>query len=159
MAGNNFHREELSSLCYATSMDGIHWHKPALGIVDFDGSSDNNLLLPWGNLVQGDVTSATILPPFNAQSPQDYQMVDAGAGLHRRASSGRLGRWFTLDAQHGSAAGDERTSAGGRCVVNRLPEPEADRIAAYYRIPLRGAPRPPSGGWKVMICANGPAIA
>jgi hypothetical protein len=31
---------------YATSRDGLNWEKPALGLVDFAGSRENNLLLP-----------------------------------------------------------------------------------------------------------------
>jgi hypothetical protein len=30
--------------CYATSRDGIHWERPSLGLVEFNGSKDNNLL-------------------------------------------------------------------------------------------------------------------
>ena len=37
-------------LCYATSSDGIHWEKPNLGQVEFEGSRDNNILPP-GTLV------------------------------------------------------------------------------------------------------------
>lgn len=33
-------------LCYATSTDGIHWQKPALGIVEFQGSKENNIVFP-----------------------------------------------------------------------------------------------------------------
>ena len=32
-------------LCYATSKDGLHWEKPELGLVEFNGSKANNLLL------------------------------------------------------------------------------------------------------------------
>jgi hypothetical protein len=32
-------------VCYAESIDGLHWEKPALGLVDFTGPTDNNLLL------------------------------------------------------------------------------------------------------------------
>ncbi len=32
-------------LCYAESNDGLHWDKPALGIIEFNGSRDNNMLL------------------------------------------------------------------------------------------------------------------
>jgi hypothetical protein len=32
---------------YAESEDGIHWEKPNLGLVEWEGSTDNNLL-PWG---------------------------------------------------------------------------------------------------------------
>ena len=32
-------------LCYAESRDGIHWTKPTLGLVDFNGSTSNNILI------------------------------------------------------------------------------------------------------------------
>ena len=31
-------------VCYAVSRDGIHWEKPALGLVEFEGNRDNNLV-------------------------------------------------------------------------------------------------------------------
>ncbi len=31
-------------IAYAESRDGVHWEKPSLGLLDFDGSKDNNLL-------------------------------------------------------------------------------------------------------------------
>ena len=31
--------------CYAESSDGIHWHRPELGLCEFNGSSDNNIIL------------------------------------------------------------------------------------------------------------------
>ena len=33
-----------SVMCLATSEDGIHWERPSLGLVEFDGSTDNNIL-------------------------------------------------------------------------------------------------------------------
>jgi hypothetical protein len=35
---------------YAESADGIHWERPSLGLYEFDGSKDNNLILPAGDL-------------------------------------------------------------------------------------------------------------
>ena len=32
--------------CYATSADGIHWERPELGLVEFAGSQDNNIVAP-----------------------------------------------------------------------------------------------------------------
>ncbi|MHC4557495.1 MAG: SGNH/GDSL hydrolase family protein [Planctomycetota bacterium] len=32
-------------VCYAESSDGIHWKRPSLGLVDFNGSRDNNIIL------------------------------------------------------------------------------------------------------------------
>ena len=39
-------REE--GLLYATSRDGIHWDKPNLGIIDFAGSRENNIVMRRG---------------------------------------------------------------------------------------------------------------
>lgn len=36
----------ISTTCYAESRDGIHWTKPELGIVEFNGSKANNIILP-----------------------------------------------------------------------------------------------------------------
>ena len=33
------------SICYAESEDGIHWRKPELGLIEFQGSKANNILL------------------------------------------------------------------------------------------------------------------
>lgn len=35
-------------LCYVTSEDGVHWTKPNMGLVDYEGSKDNNILLQIG---------------------------------------------------------------------------------------------------------------
>jgi hypothetical protein len=34
-------------LAYAESDDGLNWRFPSLGIAEFNGSKDNNLLVPW----------------------------------------------------------------------------------------------------------------
>ncbi len=31
--------------CYAESQDGVHWNKPDLGLVEFEGSKKNNIIL------------------------------------------------------------------------------------------------------------------
>jgi hypothetical protein len=41
--------------CYAESEDGIHWRKPALGLVEFQGSKANNIVL--APTTYGEVTS------------------------------------------------------------------------------------------------------
>jgi len=35
-------------LCYATSEDGVRWTKPRLGLVEYEGSTDNNIVMPIG---------------------------------------------------------------------------------------------------------------
>ena len=39
--------EESFALCYATSVDGLHWDKPILNLVEEDGSTANNLVWPF----------------------------------------------------------------------------------------------------------------
>ena len=43
-AGIGDERPSATYLCLATSTDGINWVKPKLGLVDFDGSKDNNIV-------------------------------------------------------------------------------------------------------------------
>ena len=36
---------KIKSMCYATSEDGINWQKPNLGLFEFQGSKDNNIVM------------------------------------------------------------------------------------------------------------------
>ena len=38
------HPEREMGICYATSKDGIHWEKPDLGLVEYNGSQRNNIV-------------------------------------------------------------------------------------------------------------------
>lgn len=41
--------DRITSTAYAESKDGIHWEKPSLGLVEFEGSKDNNLLMLYAH--------------------------------------------------------------------------------------------------------------
>ena len=43
------HPQEMG-ICYATSKDGIHWDKPELGLVDYEGSKANNIVWRGGGV-------------------------------------------------------------------------------------------------------------
>ncbi|HIJ54114.1 MAG TPA: hypothetical protein HPP66_13345 [Planctomycetes bacterium] len=43
--GKHTGRRREMGICYAVSRDGIRWEKPSLGIVEFRGSKENNLVL------------------------------------------------------------------------------------------------------------------
>lgn len=47
--------------CYAESKDGIHWTRPSLGQVEFNGSKDNNIL---------EIRGAAKLNPFKDANPK-----------------------------------------------------------------------------------------
>jgi len=63
--------------CYAESADGVHWVKPKLGIVEFDGSKENNIIL--------DGTGEHNFAPFRDTNPnckpaEQYKAVGSGEG-------------------------------------------------------------------------------
>ncbi|MSP12985.1 MAG: hypothetical protein EXR62_08505 [Chloroflexi bacterium] len=61
--GNTF------DLCYATSTDGLHWERPNLGIFDFEGSKDNNL-------IERALAMPTVLyTPWDPQPQRRYKML------------------------------------------------------------------------------------
>ena len=37
--------DDGSNMCFATSTDGTNWDKSALGLIEFEGSKDNNIVL------------------------------------------------------------------------------------------------------------------
>jgi predicted GH43/DUF377 family glycosyl hydrolase len=134
-------REERFSLCYATSLDGIHWQKGPLGQIAFNGNRANNLVMPWGDARLGDVISATILPTFTRDSLACYAMIYVGASIHNMGlclASAPDGLQWT-DAADNPVYGNNQEPVGE--VVYCLPEPAVERVAAYYRIPLRAQPR------------------
>jgi hypothetical protein len=70
------HREVY---CYAESKDGIHWSRPDLGLVEFNGSKKNNIVL--------DGIGTHAFSPFidtRPQCPEDqrYKALGVGGGKH-----------------------------------------------------------------------------
>ncbi len=60
-------------ICYAESDDGIHWRKPELGLIDFQGSKANNIVLMSGPLgdVNIDVSSPAVFKDENPNVAPD----------------------------------------------------------------------------------------
>ena len=50
--------------CYAESRDGIHWTRPSLGLIEFEGSKDNNII--WS----GNRSGAHNFAPFKDGNPE-----------------------------------------------------------------------------------------
>lgn len=49
-------KHSVSRLCYAESDDGVNWHRPNLGLVNHQGSCDNNILGPNHHDLRCDVS-------------------------------------------------------------------------------------------------------
>ncbi|MFB9571845.1 hypothetical protein [Streptomyces yanii] len=55
--------------CYAESTDGVHWTKPKLGLVSFDGSKDNNILFEHA---QG---TSVLYDPADPDPTRRYKLI------------------------------------------------------------------------------------
>ena len=64
-------RNREMAICYATSKDGLAWDKPDLGIVDYDGSKANNILMRGGEgeVVRGGPHGSGILRDASDPDP------------------------------------------------------------------------------------------
>ena len=56
--------------CLATSEDGIHWQRPELGLVEFQGSTANNIIPP------GIVTAPSFLDRHERDPAKRYKLLD-----------------------------------------------------------------------------------
>ena len=58
-------------LCYATSTDGIHWQKPALGLIQYQGSKQNNMVFR-------DRLGCTVFKAPTAPASERFKMIYGG---------------------------------------------------------------------------------
>ncbi|MFQ6040154.1 MAG: hypothetical protein ACE5PV_04795 [Candidatus Poribacteria bacterium] len=64
-------------VCYAESQDGLHWTKPELGIVEFNGSKKNNII--WDGI--GSHNFAPFKDPnSNCKIDEKYKAIASGGG-------------------------------------------------------------------------------
>lgn len=86
--------------CYAESKDGIHWNRPSLGIFEFDGSKNNNIV--W--MENGSATFS----PFKDKNPkapasERYKAIASTKGAGR--NGGGLFGLVSADGIHWSLLG------------------------------------------------------
>lgn len=60
-------------LAYAESTDGVHWVKPKLGLVEYNGSRDNNLCLL--EPVMGPINVKVLYEPDDPDASRRYKMI------------------------------------------------------------------------------------
>ena len=70
------HRELV---CYAESQDGIRWSRPELGLIEFDGSTKNNII--WDGVGSHNFTPFKDANP-DCPSEAKYKAVGSGGGKH-----------------------------------------------------------------------------
>lgn len=62
-------------LCYAESEDGVHWQKPKLGLISFQGSTDNNLVFADDLTLGRGAHGAFVFKDPNGSPEERYKMV------------------------------------------------------------------------------------
>ena len=73
-------------VCYATSNDGIHWEKPELGLIEFEGSKENNIVIEYNHGV-------TVMKDLHETNPQERYKA-----IHPEDESSYV--WFSTDGIH-----------------------------------------------------------
>ena len=86
-----FWQHTRGRLCYAESADGVHWERPNLGLVEFRGSGDNNILGPAVHdpVRQAGWNAGTVFKDPTAPPQQAIQALER--------DQGRGGRQVRLD--------------------------------------------------------------
>jgi len=101
-------------LCYAESSDGIHWSKPNLGLCEWNGSRQNNILLPNDALeyVFSEVAGASNINDPKAKRPDEkykmfVKMTPVGkGGTEQKGPIPRMGTKSLPKAQRAFASAD-----------------------------------------------------
>lgn len=121
-----WHRKfrDRGMVCYAESEDGVVWHKPSLGICEFDGSTDNNICLTMPHNMDGvSVVDDSEDPAFPLKmifyTKVDVPEGQVGHGLFAARSRDGI-QWEVLDGGPLCPAFGDRMTAVGRRVQGKF---------------------------------------
>ncbi|MCP4639160.1 MAG: hypothetical protein GY851_01935, partial [bacterium] len=118
---------DFTLIAYATSKDGLHWEKPDLGVVDYLGSTTNNIIL-W--LKDGYVDAATVIEVPDPTPDCEYRIY-----FHSGAAGGiRTGT--SADGIHWDLREGVVVEAGDRC--SAMYDTVRKKWRVITRIPGRG---------------------
>ncbi|RKY89333.1 hypothetical protein DRQ09_01580 [candidate division KSB1 bacterium] len=63
-----------TSVGYAESSDGLTWEKPSIGIIDYKGSKDNNLVITCRG-TSSLCSPAVVKDPYPSSTDETYKMI------------------------------------------------------------------------------------
>ena len=114
--------------CYAESNDGIHWKKPKLGLYEWEGSKENNIV--WNGI------GTHCFVPFRDANPEcsadaKYKAISRGRPLGKKG----LYVFKSPDAIHWSLIKDEPVITEGYFDSQNLAfwDPVTKQYAGYHR--------------------------
>ncbi len=115
-------------VCYAESADGFHWIKPNLGIMDFKGSKENNIVLEKDVNHTGPIDNFMVFRDDNPACPPEARYKGIG-----KADEGLLRCYPSADGIH-FTEGDVIVKGA----LDTLNVVFWDAIAVLYRGYIRG---------------------
>jgi len=113
--------------CYAVSEDGIRWRKPKLGIVEFDGSKKNNIVL------RGPHGAGIFKDPREPDPAKRYKVL-----FKRDEGDNRTSIAFSADGLHWSQPIRLQTDARGDTHCNAFWAPALGKYVAFARLKRDG---------------------
>ncbi len=87
-AGEDRRNPSGSMLAYAESVDGLTWTKPNLGLIEFDGSTDNSFIYGMDVALNRSIFTGSVFKDPNPDAPDDerYKIVYRAPDPERRES-------------------------------------------------------------------------
>lgn len=137
--GESGHKRDKSylaavPLCYAESDDGIHWRRPNLGLLAFQGSKENNIVIVNGMIpgIDVDAGAAAVFKDTNPAAPADAQYK---AIVHSRSPKRGLLVLKSPDGLHWSLLHPEVVITDGAFDSQNLAfwDPTIGKYRAYWR--------------------------
>lgn len=118
--------EREEGLLYATSVDGVQWEKPDLGIIDFEGSTANNLVMR--RATHGLHAGGVLKDARDPEPARRYKFI------HRNASARSMASCFSPDGLHWSQPIPwPEHDAIGDCHNNAIWSPKLERYVCITR--------------------------
>ena len=114
-------QEGAIRLCYAESNDGIHWEKPSLGLVTFQGSKDNNIVAP--KLEKQSMQGACVFRDEKAPDEERYKLWSKFRPTDEEMKNGALqGLWamHSPDGIHWTEYPDQPNPKGQKCDTQNM---------------------------------------
>ncbi|NGM63347.1 hypothetical protein G5B30_15665 [Sphingobacterium sp. SGG-5] len=134
---------------YAESKDGIHWYKPSLGLHEFKGSTDNNIVM-----ISGDVNGLNVDAGHPAVFRDDNPAAPADARYKAILVSAKpnfgLAAFKSPDGIHWSLMAPKPIITDGAFDSQNLAfwDPSIGKYRAYWRYFTKGeAPKGPNVEW------------
>ena len=96
IAENNLDGPREYRVCYAESRDGVHWERPALGLIEYNGSTANNLVDLLGG-ASGIVALPMLYETDDPDPSRRYKVAFRVRAVRRAAVRCLQRRWPALD--------------------------------------------------------------